>query len=271
MDSKPPTPSSVLGGRILVTLATAVWLLGSAMGVGLLYHADGAPTPAVAPLSDHATLVAPHAPAFLVWFVIYVAMLGYVVWQWLPSASLSQWAAATRVPAALALALTGIWLQVAEANLLGLSVLVMFAILVALCWIVVVARGLRRDNKPATMWVQVTCGLHLGWVTVLCVSNTAAWLVSLGAQPTDDRATALSIVMILVVVVLSAVLLRSTILVGFQIGYTATAAWGLCWIAVGRLAGQLVSYPVGWCAAIASVIVVCLGAVRVSQHFRSAL
>lgn len=268
MTSGSPSASSVVGGRILVSLAAVVWVLGTAVGVGILGQ-GGVPSQAGGLLSDHATLIAPHGPAFSVWFLIYVGMVGYVVWQWLPSATESVWAAATRVPAALALALNGIWLQVTFADQLGLSVLVILGILVSLCWIVSVARTLPRGAGPSLLWVEVTCGLYLGWICVATIANVAAWLVSLGVSATGENAVALTIVMILVVVVLASVMLRSTSMVGFQAGFTFTVAWGLAWVGVARLVGELQSAPVGWAALAAAAGVLVLGLTHVVMAVRS--
>lgn len=261
MDPKPPTESSVLGGRILVSLATLVWLLGTTIGTGLLGHGDVA-VQAGGYLSDHATLVAPHAASFSVWFVIYMAIVGYVVWQWLPGATNSVWASATRVPAAIAIALNGIWLQAVFADLLGLSVLIVGGILAALCWIVTIGRGLAREGRPQLLWVEVTCGLYLGWVCVAALANVAAWLVSRGVNPASENAVALTLVTLLIFVVLASVVLRATTMLGFQIGFTLTVVWGLAWIGVARLTGALISLPVGWAAVGAAVIVLIVGVVR---------
>ena len=264
-----PTPASVAGGRILVTLAAVVWLLGTAVGTGILGE-GGVESQAGGLLSDHATLIAPHGPAFSVWLVIYVGMAGYVVWQWLPRATTSVWASATRVPAAISLALNGIWLQAAFAGLLGVSVLVMAGILVSLCWIVTIGKQLPKEGRQELVWVQVTCGLYLGWICVATVANVAAWLVDLGVPPTGENAVGLTVVMLLVVVVLAAVVLRSTTMVGFQIGFTCTVAWGLAWVGVARLTGQLISAPVGWAAVAAAGLVLVVGTIRVIQRLGSA-
>lgn len=56
--------------RVIVSAAAVVWVLGTLVGMGKL---GGAPVAQQDEglFSDHATLIAPHGPAFTIWPVIY--------------------------------------------------------------------------------------------------------------------------------------------------------------------------------------------------------
>ena len=68
--------------QVAVTLAEVFCVIGTLVGVGVIgtrveESSGGA-------LAADATLLAPAGPAFSIWSVIYLGLLGYTVWQWLP-------------------------------------------------------------------------------------------------------------------------------------------------------------------------------------------
>lgn len=264
MPPRKPSAAAVTGGRILVSLAALIWVFGTLLGVeGVLGHGGLADIDSY--LTDRATLIAPDTAAYTVWFLIYLGMAGYVVWQWLPRNDTSLWASETRVPAALAIALNGLWPQAVNADLLGVCLLVLVGIFASLCWIVAIVGKLPHEGGPAALvWAQGTCGLYLGWISVATAVNLASWLGRVGALTAPETTVAVTIAVLVILVVVSAVLLRSTRLRGFQLAFTLAVVWGLSWIGAARFTGPLHNELVGTVALSAAVVVLAAGVTRVA-------
>ena len=99
-------PATLTRDRWWVTVAAVVWIAGSLFGTGLI--GGGVEQQGDGLFSDSATLIAPMGPAFSIWSVIYLGLAAYVGWQWLPTTARSRWAARTRLPAGIAIALNGV-------------------------------------------------------------------------------------------------------------------------------------------------------------------
>lgn len=262
----PDTPANLTRDRLLVTVATVVWLGGTLLGTGLV--GGGVEQQGDGLFSDSATLIAPQGPAFSIWSVIYLGLAAYVVWQWLSSASRSRWAARTRVPAAAAIALNGLWLLVVQADLIWLSVAVMAGIVASLGLVLSRTAGLAREGWAADLLVSATFGLYLGWICVATCANVALFLVDLGVPQAGTFSEGVTVVVLVVVVGIVAWLLRQTGHRVFAVTLAAAVVWGLAWVAAGRLTGELESTTVGYAATAASVAVVVL-AVRAVARKRS--
>lgn len=253
----PAAPPTLLRDRLVVSGAAIVWIVGTLIGMGLV---GGSPRAEQGEglFSDHATLIAPHGPAFTIWPFLYVCLAAYVIWQWLPAAGRSRWAAATRLPAAASLALNGLWLLTVYAGWIGGSVVVMAALVVALGVILGRLAELPADGWPAQLVLGVTFGLYLGWICVATCANVASWLVGLGVAADGALATALTLAVLAVVVALVAFLLRRAPHRVFRWALVAAVAWGLAWVTVGRLTGELVNPTVAYAALAAAIAVVAL-------------
>ena len=96
----------------LVTASAVVMVIGTLAGFGLLgtrveESSGGA-------LSSQATLVAPATTAFSIWSLIYLGLLGYLVWQW--RAGASRRAARIAWLAAASMVLNAAWLGVTPSS-----------------------------------------------------------------------------------------------------------------------------------------------------------
>jgi hypothetical protein len=116
----------------------------------------------------------------------------------------------------------------------------------------------RGDALPAqALWrlpqvrqPDVVTGLHLGWVSLATVANTSAWLTAEGL-----RVPAPSVWGVLVILVVA--------VIGMAVGYFSDGrfapalaiAWGLSWLAYGRLTGEPQSTPIAVAAIVAAVAV----------------
>jgi hypothetical protein len=235
----------------LVTGGAVFMIFGTLYGFGLI----GTPVEQSAggSLSATATLLAPAVRAFSIWSVIYIGLIGYVVWQWLPGNTTSPRARRIGWLSALSMALNGLWLLVVQVGALWLSVVVIVALVLTLGELMR-RLGQREDTTAAErLLVDGTFGLYLGWTSVATLANVTATLVASGVDPGTEVSEYLAVAVLAVGAVLGAILAR---VLGGRIGVAAAMAWGLFWIAVGRLTGQPASNLAGVTAGIAAAVVV---------------
>ena len=235
----------------LVTTGAIFMIFGTLYGFGLM----GTPVEQSSggSLSVEATLLAPAVRAFSIWSVIYIGLIGYVVWQWLPGNAASPRARRIGWLSALSMALNGLWLLVVQVGALWASVAVIVALAATLGELM---RRLGTAGAAAPgerLLVDGTFGLYLGWVAVATLANVTATLVASGVDPGAEVAEYLAVAVLAVGAVLGVILAR---VLGGRIGVAAAMAWGLFWIAVGRLTGEPSSDLAGVTAGIAAAVVV---------------
>ena len=83
-------------------------------------------------LAADATLVAPGTGAFAIWTLIYLGLLAYAVWQFLPAQRTAARHRRLGYPIAASLLLNGAWILSVQFDRLGLSVPIIVALLVVL-------------------------------------------------------------------------------------------------------------------------------------------
>ena len=155
-------------------------------------------------LSAQGSYLAPAGPAFSIWSVIYAGLVAYVIWQALPSQRASVRQRAIGWWIALTIVLNGLWLVAAQLLTIEWTVIIIFLLLIALCItfrISVRTRTPRAGFLDALLIDGVT-GLHLGWVTLATVANTAAWLTGVVPESWGDAASAWGIAVLVVVAVI---------------------------------------------------------------------
>lgn len=234
----------------LVTAGAVLMVFGTLCGFGLI----GTPVEQSAggSLSAEATLLAPAVRAFSIWSVIYLGLIGYVVWQWLPANAASPRARRIGWLSSVSMALNGLWLLVVQVGALWLSVAVIVALAVTLGELMRRLGEPRATGAAERLLVDGTFGLYLGWVSVATLANVTATLVASGVDPGGEVAEYLAVAVLGVGAALGAVLAK---VLGGRLGVAAAMVWGLSWIAVGRLAGEPASDLTGVAAGIAAAVV----------------
>ena len=234
-----------------VAVSAVIAIIGSFIGSGA---AGGTPIQEASggALSATATPIAPDGPAFSIWSLIYLGLVAYAVWQFLPKQRtaerhrrLGYWVAAS-------LLLNAAWILSVQFDLLILSLPIIAALLVVLARAFVLCLATTPSGTVDTLVTDGTIGLYLGWVTIATAANATAVLVAQGftgfGLSVDGWAVAVVAVAGLVGVLTS--------LVGRgRIAPALSLVWGLGWLAVARLAGDLVSVPTGVAAIVAAVAV----------------
>ncbi len=250
--------------RQVTVAASAVFaMIGAFVGSGA---AGGTPIQDAAggALAADATLIAPATPAFSVWSVIYLGLIVYAVWQLLPRQSsaerhrrLGYWVAASLV-------LNAFWILSIQFDLLPLSVPVIVVLLAVLVQAFLQAIAYPPASLADSIITDATIGLYLGWVCVATAANVTALLVASGFTGWGLPPELWSV---MVVAVATAVGVLLAVASRGRISPALTLAWGLAWVAVGRLAGDPASLITGVAAVIAVVLVLLISvAIRLTRR-----
>ena len=241
--------------RVVVVAAEIFCVVGTLFGVGVLgtrveESSGGA-------LAADATLIAPAGPAFSIWTPIYLGLLGYTVWQFLPRNATSERTRATGWLAAVTMVLNAGWLLVTQQGWIWVSVVVILALALTLGVMLTRLQAVRAASTAERVLVDVTFGLYLGWVAVASCANVTAALVESGA---DLGAVGNQVAAVVVVVVAAALGVVFAARLGGRWSVAGAMAWGLGWITVGRLTDEPRSVAVAVAAALAAVVVLAAAA-----------
>jgi hypothetical protein len=247
------TPGTLPADRlrqVAVTAAEVFCVLGTLAGVGVLgtrvaESSGGA-------LAADATLIAPAGAAFAIWTPIYLGLAGFTVYQWLPTQTTEPRHRAIGWLAAASMVLNAAWLLVTQQDWIWVSVVVMAALVVTLG---VLVRRLQEHpsyGHGETVLVDGTFGLYLGWVAVAACANVTAALVASGVDPGGFVAELAAVVVLAVAAAVGVLLARR---LGGRWAVAGAMAWGLLWIAWGRLADEPRSALVAVAAVVAAVVV----------------
>lgn len=237
--------------QAFVSFSWAFMILGTLFGFGVIgtrveESSGGA-------LAADATLLAPASAAFSIWSVIYTGLTVYTIWQWLPRNAASDRERAIGWLAGVSMILNASWLLVTQAGLIWPSVLVIGALAVVLG---LVGRALTRNPDPSVAGKIITdgsFGLYLGWVSIATAANITAAGFSSGWDLGVVGNQVLAVVVLAVAAGIGVMLARAF---GGRYAPAAALAWGLSWIAIGRLTDAPASTAVGVTAAIAALVVV---------------
>lgn len=238
--------------QLVVAVSAVIAIVGGFIGSGaaggtqIQDAAGGA-------LQADATPIAPAGPAFAIWSVIYIGLLAYAVWQLLPAQRESARQRSLGYPVAASLLLNAAWIFSIQADQLLLSVVVILALLAVLVVAFLITLRSQPDDVVDAIVTDGTIGLYLGWVSVATLANVAAALKDFGftggALSPDVWGAILAGLAGLLGIGLAA---RG----GGRLTPTLSLCWGLAWVAVGRLRGDLLSMPTAVTAIVAVALIV---------------
>lgn len=204
-------------------------------------------------LDADSTVLAPDRPAFGIWSVIYVLMIAYTVWQALPGQRARPRQRAAGPWIALTAVLNGFWLLAAQFLNLLTTVLAIVLLLLALAATIRVLTTHRRTTISDAVLMDVTVGLHLGWVALATVANVTAWLTAEVAPASwAGAAEPVGIAVLVVVALIGVAVALGT---GGRLAPAVAMAWGLFWIGVARATGEPHTLPIAVAAWIAAAVV----------------
>lgn len=238
--------------QVVVTLSEIACVVGTLFGIGVFgtrveESSGGA-------LAADATLLAPAGPAFSIWSVIYVGLGAYTIWQWFPRNATTDRTRRTGWLVAGSMLLNAAWLLVTQQGWIWASVVVIALLMAVLATILVRLGAHAPRTRLERVVVDGTLGLYAGWVAVATCANVTAALADSGVAVAAPAADWIGVAVLAVAAVIGALL---ALRVGARLAVAAAMAWGLAWIAVGRLTDEPGSTIVG-IGAIAAAAVIAL-------------
>jgi benzodiazapine receptor len=177
------------------------------------------------------TLITPAGYVFAIWGVIYILLGIFVVYQALPSEKGREYQNKISWLFILSSLLNIIWLFLWQNEILSLSVVVMFLLLVSL--IVIYLRlniGKSTTSLREKLAVHLPFSVYLGWITIASIANVAAFLVSIGW---DGFGISLETWAILIIIV-SLLITLTVVTMRKDIAYALVIVWALLGIAANQ-------------------------------------
>ena len=240
--------------QIVVISAFTFMIIGDMVGIGAF---GGTPIQdAVGGAFDpDASYLTPATGAFSIWSAIYLGLLGYTIWQALPGQRGSARQRAMGWWIALTMVLNGGWLVTVQFAGIWATVVVLVLLLAALCVTFVRAMRTREPHAGLVDGVLIdgTAGLHLGWATLATVANLSAALTVSAPASWEAGASVVGVIVVVAVVVIALGLARWS---EWRVAPGVAIGWGLAWLAVARLGGDLRSTPIAVAAIAAAIVVV---------------
>lgn len=244
--------------RIVVALTVAGAVVGAVFGSGLLGGTPIADAAGGAFAAD-ATVLAPAGPAFAIWSVIYLGLVGYALWQVVPAQAAKPIHRAVGYGVAASALLNAVWIACIQAWRIAESFVIIVILLgVLLVTFVRVCRRPRRGTVAEIVLVDGTIGLYLGWVIVAACANLAAWLGAVGMTAWTEAPGTPGVITLIV----AGLIAVFTAWRGGRWAPAVGSAWGLVWIAVGRWSGDPAAPVVASTAVVLAVIVFAVTAWR---------
>lgn len=244
--------------RIVVALTVAGSLVAALFGSGL-FGGQGIADAAGGAFAADATVLAPAGFAFSIWSVIYLGLLAYAVWQFVPAQAAKPRHRAVGYGIAASALLNAVWIVCVLAWRVAESFVIIVILLgVLLVTFVRACRRPRRGSVAEIVLIDGVIGLYLGWVTIAAAANLAAWLADAGiaswAQATGVPGT--------ITLIGAGLIALLTAWLGGRWAPAFATSWGLVWIAIGRWAGDPAAPVVATTAVVLTVLVLAVTAWR---------
>lgn len=191
--------------RLALLLANTLTFLGT-LYVNYVYSSGSGSGQSVGEVSDqYSTMITPAGYAFSIWGLIYLLLLGFVVNQWLEffkgwkNESLTKsgiWFTLTNV-------FNGLWIVVWTNEQIGLSVLVIFLLLICLIQLVLrLGLEIWDASKRVIFLIWWPICIYTGWIVLASVVNTAVLVQTLGFLDELFNETAWTIIVIAIAVLI---------------------------------------------------------------------
>lgn len=159
--------------RLLSTLALTITLVVNALAN--ILPINGLDTGEVS--ARYPSLFTPAGITFSIWSVIYVLLIGFMVYSWMNRNEkridrVLPWFIASCI-------LNASWILVWHYLLPGLSVFIMLLLFATLLMIFITIQSSHFSSTKEIVWVSLPFTLYFAWICVATIANVSALLVSL--------------------------------------------------------------------------------------------
>ncbi|TRO52648.1 tryptophan-rich sensory protein [Candidatus Bathyarchaeota archaeon] len=192
-----------------------------------------------AKISDaNPTLVTPAGYVFSIWGIIYILLAVFVIFQALPSQKEKEYPKKIGWLFVLSSILNIVWLFLWQYQILSISVVLIFLLLITL-----IAIYLRLNIGKSTVTLREKLAFHLpfsvylGWITIASIANVAVFLFSENWDGFGISQETWAILIILVALVITLLVLATR----RDIAYGLVIVWALTGIAVNQSGNQSIT------------------------------
>jgi hypothetical protein len=201
----------------------------------------------------------PAGYVFSIWGLIYLGLLGFVVYQLLPAQRNNQRLGRIGYWFVLSCLANGIWILLWHYEFFALTVVVMLILLISLIAIYLRLDIRRVQVTTAEKWlVDIPFSIYLGWITVATVANVTTLLSYWSWSGWGIGAQVWAVIMLVIATALAAAMS----LTRRDIAYALVIVWAFVGIAVKQGGTPLVA----WSAALLAVMVAAIGAIGVLRR-----
>ncbi|MBZ0291150.1 MAG: tryptophan-rich sensory protein [Anaerolineae bacterium] len=198
-------------------------------------------------------LFVPANYVFSIWGIIYTLLIGFAVYQALPSQKENPVLRRIGYWFALSCAANGVWLILFHYNLFALSMIAMIVLLVSLIAIYTrIGVGQMKLSTRETWFIHIPFSTYLGWITVATVANASYVLYSLGWDGFGIEGAIWAVIMLVVATALT----LTIIFTRSDIAYTAVIVWAFVGIVSKQTATPLVAGTAGLMAAVVVIALI---------------
>lgn len=185
-------------------------------------------------LSDlYPNLFVPAGLTFSIWGLIYLLLLGMVIYQLVlavrqndPGQLSINGARMLGVNFLLNMA----WIFAWHYEMVGLSVIIMLGLLLTLIYLFREIDGLELNNSWSGLLVKAPISVYLGWISVATIANVTSWLVDLNWSGFGVSQVSWTITVILVGGILAILMLN----IRKNLAYAAVVVWAYLGIVLKR-------------------------------------
>ncbi|MFD2202063.1 hypothetical protein [Shivajiella indica] len=137
--------------------------------------------------NQYNTLITPSGYAFSIWGLIYLLLIGFILFQWISffKKEFEKSINPTGIWLGLSNLLNALWIIVWTKEHLTVSVIVIFALLASLVKLIFSLRIGERNIKPYA-FIGLPIGIYTGWIIVASVVNLSVWIFSKGWLQAHD-------------------------------------------------------------------------------------
>jgi hypothetical protein len=216
-------------------------------------------------LSDqYPILTVPAGYAFAIWSLIYLGLLGFALYQSLPSQRDNP-RIARITPLFLISCLANIgWLFTWHYEILSLNIMLMLVLLGSLIGIYGQLRADGAQISNGERWlVWVPFSIYMGWITVATIVNLTVVLYAAGWQNTGTQGAALAALVFVVAAIIAVTLARRF----DDPTYPLVVVWALVAVAI-KQAGVLLVAATAWVVAAVVALVVAYSLAKLLRDSR---
>jgi hypothetical protein len=194
-------------------------------------------------LSDkYDNLFTPAGYVFSIWFIIYVLLGIFSVFQLLPGRRNKDFVREIGWLFFVSCIFNSAWIFLWHYEHIFFSLIIMFGLLGSLISIYLkLDIGIKDVETDVKRYVHLPFSVYLGWITVAPIANVAAFLVSNGWPAVGTYASYMTVFVISVAVILSLI----NIWIRSDIGYNLVLVWALGGIVIKQWGTSLIPYTAG--------------------------